>query len=428
MDHGSGSLTGGGGGAPRGIARLVNADARQTLEQIQGSPILAEGKVCLIALDAIRERLGPRWPGRRDMVYQHVQTTLRRQLGPHGFYIRISETDFLVAQPAVARLAGQAYCLNCLREVLTYFLGEALVSDITVSEVTTIGDGAVGARRLDALAVEAEAQRVELDERAKPGAAPPRFSLISQDRWTPFVAHDGRRLRASCQLEPVFQLKTYGRIGYRMSRRVLQLPAETPLSIAEQRQLTGADIERIDFATLARGLNRLEQEGGAERQPSLILPVSYSTLTSHRGRAMLADFFRAAQQSVQRGLICEVCDIEGVPPSTLLAATSLMRPFCLFIVGRLAATPPAPLLAFKDAGLQGLSIECPPGLESDEAFAAFARAVTAAAKPVGKSLLMYGVSGPRQAAMASLFGATHASFAPAAPIPQMPADDTLEAV
>jgi hypothetical protein len=226
----------------------------------------------------------------------------------------------------------------------------------------------------------------------------------------------------------VFQLKTYGRIGYRMTRRVLQLPSEAPLSIADQRQLTGADIERIDFATLARGLNRLEQESGGERQPSLILPVSYSTLSSHRGRAMLAEFFRAARHSVQRGLICEVCDIEGVPPSTLLAATSLMRPFCLFIVGRLAATPPGPLVALKDAGLQGLSIECPPGLTTDDAFGGFARAVTAAAKPVGKSVLFYGVAGPRQAAMASLYGATHASFVPAPSTSENAEDDALEAV
>jgi GGDEF domain-containing protein len=425
MDQGSELLAGSGGGT-RGVARFVTADVRQTLGQIRDSPALAEGKVCLIALDAVRDRLGARWPGRRDMVYQHVVATLRRKLGPHGFYARISETDFLVVQPAVTRLAGQAYCLNCLREVLTYFLGEALVSDIAVLEVSTIGETGVNARRLDALAVEAEAQRVELDERAKPGAVAPPFSLISQDRWTPFVAHDGRPLRASCQLEPVFQLKTYGRIGYRMTRRVLQLPSETPLSVAEQRQLTGADIERIDFATLARGLNRLEQEGAGERQPSLILPVSYSTLSSYRGRAMLAQFFRAAQQNVQRGLICEVCDIEGVPPSTLLAATSLMRPFCLFIVGRLAATPPAPLLALKDAGLQGLSIECPPGLESDEAFGAFAKAMMTAAKPVGRSLLFYGVSGPRQAAIASLYGATHASFAPANPVTETAEDDALE--
>jgi hypothetical protein len=410
----------------RGVAHFASADARLALERIQASAMLAEGKVCLLGLDAVRERLGPRWPGRREMVHQYIQGALRRQLGAHGFFVRISETDFLVAQPGVGRLEGQAYCLNCLREVLTYFLGEALISDLVVCEVTTIVGDQVGSRKLDSVAVETEVQKVQLEARTHPGAEPPRYSVISQDRWTPFVAHDGRRLRASCQLEPVFQLKTYGRIGYRLTRRVLVLPGETPLSLAEQRQLTGADIERLDFATLARGLNRLEQEAGGELQPSLILPVSFGTLSSHRGRAKLVEFFRAARLNVQRGLICEVCDIEGVPPSTLLAATSLMRPFCLFIVGRLAAAPPAPLVALKDAGLQGLSIECPGGLVSDEAFGAFAKAVTTAARPVGKSVLFYGVAGPRQVAMASLYGATHASFAPVGPKPRVPQDEAFE--
>jgi hypothetical protein len=416
----------GGAQALRGVARFASADARLALERIQASAMLAEGKVCLMGLDAVRERLGARWPGRREMVYQYIQGALRRQLGPHGFFVRISETDFLVAQPGVGRLEGQAYCLNCLREVLTHFLGEALISDLVVCEVTSIVGDQVAARKLDSVAVETEAQKAQLEARTRPGAEPPRYSLISQDRWTPFVAHDGRRLRASCQLEPVFQLKTYGRIGYRLTRRVLVLPGETLLSLAEQRQLTGADIERIDFATLARGLNRLEQEAGGELQPSLILPVSFVTLSSHRGRAKLVEFFRAAQLNVQRGLICEVCDIEGVPPSTLLAATSLMRPFCLFIVGRLAAAPLTPLVALKDAGLQGMSIECPAGLVSDEAFGAFAAAVTTAAKPVGKSVLFYDVAGPRQAAIASLYGATHASFAPSAPKPRVLESETFE--
>jgi hypothetical protein len=397
------------------IVRLVSADAQQALEQIQASSLLSEGRVCLMGLDPVRERMGPRWVGRRQMVYDYIQQTLRRQLGAHGFFLRISETDFLVAQPAVSRLAGQAYCLNCLREVLTYFLGEALITDIVVHEVRSIDGGSVGAQRLDATAIEAEAEALSQVPAAASAAqtARPQLTMTSQDRWTPFVANDGRTLRASCQLEPVFQLKTYGRIGYRMRRRVLRQPGDTPLTIAEQRKLTGGDIEKIDFATLARGLNRIEQEGDGERQPSLILPVSFTTLTSGRGRTILAEFFRAAQSSVQRGLICEVCDIEGVPPSALLAATSLMRPFCLFIVGRLAQIPSNGLSSLKDAGLQGISIERPASVDSDEAFDAFAKTVVCAAKPVVRAVMLYGVDGPRQAALASLHGATHASFAPA---------------
>jgi hypothetical protein len=419
MNDGPTPATQGDGPAGGRVTRVATADAQQALERLQSSSMLGEGKVCLMSLDAVRERLGPRWPARRDRVYDHAQQTLRRQLGPHGFFLRISETDILVAQPNVGRIAGQAYCLNCLRDVLTYFLGEALIADIMVHEVTSIEDGHVAARTLDATAVEAEAQSLPPPAAPAPAASAaataPVSSLTSQDRWTPFVAHDGTRLRASCQLEPVFQLKTYGRIGYRMRRRVLSLPSERPLTRDEQRKLTSGDVERIDFATLARGLNRLEQEGAAGRQPSLILPVSFTTLSSKRGRATLAEFFRAAQETVQNGLICEVCDIEGVPPSTMLAVTSLMRPYCLFIVGRLATPPTNGLAALQDAGLQGVSIECPPGLDKDTAFDAFARMVTTAAKPVVRAVMIYGVAGPRQAAIASLHGASHASFAPAKP-------------
>jgi hypothetical protein len=397
-----------------GVKRFIDADARQALEQIKSSPMMAEGKVCLMGLDAIRDRFGARWLGRRERVFDYVQTALRRQVGPHGFFLRVSETDYVVAQPNVSRLAGQAYCLNCLRDVLTFFLGEARVADIVVHEVLAIDGGVIGAHKLDTRQVQAEAAK-ESAERVRATRAAP--NLMSQDRWSPFTAHDGRRLRASSQLEPVFQLKTYGRIGFRMTRKALLLPGEMPLSPAELRQLTSADIERIDFATLARGLNRLQQQSAGVREPSLILPVSFATLSSHHGRSMLAEFFHAAQESVQRGLICEVGDIEGAPPSGLVAATALMRPHCRFIVGRLNAPPLGGLADFKDVGLQGISIERPPGVDDDDAFAAFAKTVTAAARNVVRAVMLYGVAGPRQAAIASLFGATHASFAPTGPAP-----------
>ena len=403
--------SGPGAGAPA-ITRMVSADARQALEQLQGSAAVSEGKVCLVGLDAIRDQMALRWASRRPMVYEHFERTLQRSLGVHGLFMRISDTDYMVTQPLVSRLAAQAYCLNCLREVLHYFLGEALVTNIVVHEVTSIGVGEVTGRKLDV----AQVEEAEISERATRANAPePALRAISQDRWSPFTAGDGRRLRASCQLEPVFQLKTYRRIGYRMIRNVLEMPGEIPLSRTEHRKLPSTDIERIDFATLSRGLNRLQLDEAGERQPSLMLPVSFVTLSSQRGRTMLVDFFRAAQASVQQGLICEVCDLDGVPPSALLAATSLIRPFCRFVVANLDEVPTQPLTVLKDTGLQGVSIARPPAVQSDAAFAAFAKAVMNASRPVAKTVMFYGLAGARHAAIAESVGATHGSFSATQP-------------
>src|SRR5215469_18927694 len=90
------------------VTWLTSADARQALDQLKGTDVLAEGKVCLVSLEAIRERMGAaRWSARREMVYDYARQTLRRQLGSRDFFLRISDIDYLVAQPAVSRLAGQ---------------------------------------------------------------------------------------------------------------------------------------------------------------------------------------------------------------------------------------------------------------------------------------------------------------------------------
>jgi len=175
------------------VTWLTSADARQALDQLKGTDVLAEGKVCLVSLEAIRDRMDLRWPTRREMVHDYARQTLRRQLGSRDFFLRISDVDYMVAQPAVSRLAGQAYCLNALREILTYFLGEALTADIVVREVVLIGDGEVQARRLDVAKVEA----AEGAERSDRRASVARAALTSQDRWTPFVTQDGRAARAS---------------------------------------------------------------------------------------------------------------------------------------------------------------------------------------------------------------------------------------
>src|ERR1700722_19224438 len=120
------------------VSRIASADARQTLARIQTSSVLGEGKACLIGLDAVRSRLGPKWIDRRERVYEHAVTTLRRQLGAGALTLRVSETEFLVVQSGIDRLSGQALCLNCLREVLTHFLGEAVLGDIVLHEVSSI--------------------------------------------------------------------------------------------------------------------------------------------------------------------------------------------------------------------------------------------------------------------------------------------------
>jgi len=228
------------------------------------------------------------------------------------------------------------------------------------------------------------------------------------DRWTPFVTADGRELRVSATLDPVFEAKGFNRIGFRLIRRVISVRhnGEDELSAQQVSQLSTAELLRVDLATIARGIGRLEAE--EEQQRSLIVPISYTSLSSLKGRGEVVARLKDAGGLVKLGVICEVLDVDGVPPGVLLSAVSLVKPFALLVVGRLADTDPKAILRLEGTGLQALSFECPPELGEPE-FQAWAASAVTAAKRVARSVLVYGAGTPSRAGILAALGASHVS-------------------
>lgn len=384
------------------------------LEKFQDTGVLAAGLVNLIALDAVVERLGERWQGRREAVYDMTERVLERKLGPNGYFVRVSETDFLVAQPDLGPFGAQASCLRSLGEILKHFLGSASHHDLRVRRVSRISDDGIIAVPIDPKAAvqgdHREAQEAEAAAKlaAMQAQANADATLLSPERWSPFIGAHGRKVRVSCRLEPVFELKNSSRIGYRLNRSVVDVATDEALSKAEVSNLSRADHLRIDMATIARGLARVESSSETEQALSLIIPVSYVTLSHQQGRQMLAQAFARARQAVLKGVLCEVCDIEGVPQVALLSAVSLIKPWSLFVIGHLCDAMPRPEAGMKDAGIQALSFNCPINLDGDAEFLGWAREAVRSANKVTRSAMIYGCTA-RRMAMAGMMGATHAS-------------------
>ncbi len=378
---------------------INSVDASAVLDRLQASGAVAQGAVNIVSLSAIAEQLGPRWTSRQERVQDHAERTLERQLAGQGVFQRISATDYVVSQPGVSVLAGQATCLNVLRNVLHYFLGAAVMADIRVHKVTRISPDGVHGARLDVAAI--DRVRTTYLEEAQSGSA---------DRWSPFVTVNGMRVRVSCVLEPIIVLKTSSRIGYRVARRVLDMPSDRPLTAVEIGNLSRADIQRIDLATIGRGLDRLKSEAEDVQCPSLMVPVSYITLSNLAGRAAVVGLLREAQSRVRLGVICELCDIEGVPPGALATVVSLVRPFCLYVVGRVTGL--AALTGLKEARLQGLTVECDRSLTAEADFVLWARDAMAITSPLARTVMLCGLSSARQMAAAAYLGASHTSLRP----------------
>jgi hypothetical protein len=373
------------------------------LAPFQAPGALAAGQVSLISLETVADALGAAWQGRRTEVYDRAGRVLAKRLAIEDAFLRISETDFLLAQRA-PRPAAEEKAVRALGEIVGHFLGETEPEDLRLFTVSRVGPTRVLCTPLDASAVLARAdERTARDD-------PANTDILAGERWAPFFTTDGRKVRPSCVLEPVFEIAGRHRIGYRLRRKLVDVASGEPLSFAQQHSLTRADTLRIDRATLARGIERLNSAVDGEAALSLIMPVSYFSLTHPEAGAQLSRMFARARHAVSAGVICEIYDIEGISQSALAVAVALVKPWSLFVTGHLTEEHPRATAAMKAAGIQVLSFTAPRAMESDAEFIGWLSPALRGARKVGRSVMVYGCHSQRRMALAGVLGATHASL------------------
>lgn len=384
-------------------SRPVTAASEPALAPFQAADALDAGQVTLISLDAVAERLGAAWQGRRPEAYDCAARIFGKRLSG-GASLRISETDFLLVQPAATSFRAEERALRILDEIARHFLTETGPEDLRLYAVRQVGAAGVQCAALDAAEILKRANQRE--RRDDIGG----WDVLAAEPWAPFIASDGRKVRPSCVLEPVFEIAGRHRIGYRLRRKLIDVASGEPLPCAQQHGLARADILRIDRATLARGVERLNSAADGEATLSLIMPVSYFSLTHPEAGAQLSRMFAKARSAVAAGVICEIYDIEGIGEGPLAAATALVKPWSLFVVGHLAEETPRATAAMKAAGVQVLSFTAPRAMESDAEFISWLSPALRSARRVGRSVMVYGCHTQRRMAVAGVLGATHASL------------------
>jgi len=82
----------------------------------------------------------------------------------------------------------------------------------------------------------------------------------------------------------------------------------------------------------------------------------------------------------------------------------------MFLIGRLSGAPDNALSNLQNAGLSGVSFDAPEAISGDAEFMGWTKAAVNAAKRVAKSVIVYRLGSARQAGMAALLGASHASL------------------
>lgn len=324
------------------------------LQRLAGTDLVARGSVNVISVKTIRMWAGEWWAQKRADVWTYVERKLAEHLDRSDLRARISDSEFLIATHHEHGLAAQATSIRILEDVLTHLLGAADPADLGIRAVIGVEGGEAVCRRVD--------PRVILAARARRDSerSPVRIAVDPADeaRRTPvaFTTAAGAALRVDFTLEHVVNLRRNITTAVRIEPMVTHLASGRQASARALTKLSDRDVAFIDESTLKYAAVFARSAQGPNT-PELILPASFRTLGTQRGRDLLTGTAGLSLGLLRGGVMIELVDVtRGTPAGRLLEVVGLLRALTRGVIARVPPDKEA-LRVLRDARLAGLALD-----------------------------------------------------------------------
>jgi hypothetical protein len=376
---------------------VSGSPVEQTLILVAAAGLVDQGKVNLISIAPVIERLGDRWPRKREAIWLHVETFLRRQFRPDDVVVRVDEAHFLIAQPGREPLSAQTRCANAAADLMKFFLGDTSPHFVRVKVVEAVeGDQMVVAP--------VPPHRLETILHARD----PTVGRPARVQTTPILTRLGRSVSLTVSLERLLCLQPSPRlIGHQVKAELFDGVSGAPLTAAERARLQPGELADIDVSALKTAI--AIRAASPRLTGGLIVPISYLTLTNSSTRYQVLDEVQRMEPSDARSFGWEIVDLEqGVPSGRLAEMVAIARSRSRGVVCRLAVHP---MLASKvHAAGATLSAAPPHGGYSELDLLRLEAPLAAALKSV-RTVMLHDVPA-ELLPIATFVGVTHATVSP----------------
>lgn len=304
---------------------------RDFLQQLRGIVTqnggkVQAGRINVIGLDGLKERLGKRWLDLADRVHALARSAIERYLQPGDIYLARGD-NFIIAFASPDLAQAQIKCRMIAQLIEETLLGDGSNDILSVATAVATLDGDIVLEDMPSLAdmIAAEAHRplagnVEMLEAVPALEAPPQPSRAA-----------ARAVGRSNQLDyEIFWRPVWDPIRnvvpiYQAELSESHVPGLlAPLSFDEN-EIECRDIALRESATAA--VNALARDG---QVLLLVLTVEFETLAKLARRYR---YIKALAESVtaeaRKFLIISLTGVpQGVPGSRLGEITSALRPYC----------------------------------------------------------------------------------------------------
>lgn len=377
------------------------------LQRLTGNDLVARGSVNVISIKAIRQWAGEWWSQKRGDVWTYVELKLNEHLDRQDMRARISDSEFLIAMNNDQGLAAQATSVKILEDVLTHLLGSASPMDLGIRAVIGVEGGEAVCKPIDAAVILAARARRDSPRSPVRVAVDP----ADESRRTPvaFTTAGGAALRVDFTLEHVVSLRRNVTTAVRIEPMVTHLASGRQASARALTKLSDRDVAFIDESTLKYAAVFARSAQGPNT-PELILPASFRTLGTQRGRDLLTGTAGLSLALLRGGVQIELVDItRGTPAGRLLEVVGLLRALTRGVIARVPPDKEA-LRVLRDARLAGLALDASDLSGEAAKIAMDIMAFGRDAKGLAPMTILQGLPQEGYFAAAETAGLTHASL------------------
>ncbi len=275
------------------------------------------GKIKLIGLDAVKARLGERWPELAARALSTAEHVIRQRLGPGETFSRTAEEDFVICFSGLDEQEAAFRAAMIGREIQHRLIGagddpEAAHVAAVTAPITVPADGTPRALT-DMLADKLEARIVEVQERARQALE----SAISE---------------MSLEADPVYgragklRLASYVRFSRVVGSRLYAAAAAMP----------AGEAAKIDLDAF---LLRLSEEHAKDQAlrgvvSPMLVTVSFEAFTTRAATDRYLDACRKVDPRLRQRLVLLLANLPpGMPESRIADCVRQLSPLCM-AVGR----------------------------------------------------------------------------------------------
>lgn len=389
------------------------------LRETQGD---VRGRAFIVNLDQIIVRLGAKWETKADLVHEHLRKSFMQKFQEPNWCAQLQENLWLASTIGVTSRQGALKCAEIWHEAGQFFVGDISDTRLPLFEILVEEADRLKLRQIDLNtyfdrdedfgprsairplgATGQEAEPVRLGE--------PPGTMTSLDRpkfASSMITIGGKDLHVACSVEPVFELKNLSMIGHRLEPLVIDRTGNVQLDGKALKGMDWGDREKVDLANVEQGLQLLRSRSPDQRKILIVVPIAFSTMASARSRnKAVADVSRAASDMGMK-VLYEIRGLAGVPSHRILEVISLIKPYCMTVVGHVGSELRA-IQAVRQCGFSGVCVTYDGVERSQTALVDYLKDLSIAAKGSAGACMVQGFDSLRQVAVARLAGVSHAS-------------------